>query len=196
MKKCIYLLMVLMLIAATISCSTGKIVVKDDDFTKAKTLTMYLKPGISDWSGAILMMWENEFYREVKNNRSTPTTIAIKMFGATLVENFTTTAMIKVNDKVFNINGVTAETEKKRNTDVEVSTDAAGKTTGTAHTREHKEFNLKITLNPQIEKAMTTASAITLRLNAGNKPVTIAYSAKEVESLKAFMTLDPNKAQK
>ncbi|MBP7737800.1 MAG: hypothetical protein KA369_17590 [Spirochaetes bacterium] len=196
MKKCIYLLMVFTLIAATISCSTGKIVVKDDDFTKAKTMTMYLKPGISDWSGAVLMMWENEFYREVKNGRSTPTTVAIKMIGATLVENFTNAAMVKVNDKVFNINGVITETEKKRNTDIDVSTDATGKTTGKTSTREHKEFNLKLTLNPQIEKAMATASAITLRLNAGNKPVTIVYSPKEVESLKAFMTLDPNKPQK
>ncbi len=196
MKKRIYLLLSLMIIASTISCSMGKIVVKDDDFTKAKTMTMYLKPGISDWSGAMLMLWENEFYREVKNGKSIPTTVSFTIFGASLVENFTKTAMVKINNQVFNIASVITETEKKRRTDVEVSTDATGNTTGKAHTREHKEFKLKLTLTPQIEKAMAAASAITLRMNAGNKPVTIVYSPKEVESLKAFMTLDPNKAQK
>ncbi len=37
---------------------------------------------------------------------------------------------------------------------------------------------------------------VTIRFNAGNKPVTIVYSKKEVESLKNFITLDPSKPQK
>ncbi len=196
MKKRILVVCVSLLALTMLSCSLGKIVVKDDDFTKSKTITMYLKPAISDWSGIILMMWENEFYREVKNGKSKPTLVTLKLHGATLVEDIQKTAMLKVNDQVFNIAGVKSDIDKKRQTDVEVSTDATGKSTGKASTREWKEFSLKMNLTPQMEKALASATAVTIRLNAGNKPVTIIYSKKEVESLKNFITMDPNKPKK
>jgi len=193
MNKQIITIFFSILIAVQLSC-TGKIIVKDDDFTKAKTLTMYLKPSISDWSGAVIWIWENEFYREIKNGKSVPTIVSATLMGADLLGNLDKTAMIKVNDKVFDLQVTKAKTEKKTgSTDIELKRDYGdpNKLKGTGSSMKYKQYGIRLSLTPQVEKEMENASSITLRLSLDNKPVTIVYSRGEVDKLKKFVTLNP-----
>ena len=65
--------------------------------------------------------------------------------------------------------------------------------TGTGQASQGKKYRMMLNLTPQIEKEMANASAVTLRFNIENKPISIVYSNSEVEKLKDFMTLDPDK---
>ncbi|TFH38618.1 MAG: hypothetical protein E4G96_10230 [Chrysiogenales bacterium] len=111
-----------------------------------------------------------------------------------MVDDFTSTGMIKVNEKVYKLSGIKADTEKHKDTDVKVSTDSSGRATGKVQTSEYKKFKVVITLSPQMEKVLAAASSISLRFNAGNKPVTIVYTPSDIEQLKTFLALDPYKA--
>jgi hypothetical protein len=193
MRKRILLSTTVILLLCLVACSTGKIIVKDDEFTKGKTITMSQKPSLAEWSRANLWLWECEYFREIKNRISIPTVISMTLWGSTQVENFDYTAMLKVDDKVFNIAGIKATGETKKDTSASIRTDSAGNTTGSVTSNEYKEFKIKITLTPQVEKAMLSATTISLRLKAGLKPVTIVYKPDEVEQLKKFVGIMPAK---
>ncbi len=181
MKKMILVPAAIMLLAATLSCSSSPIVIKDDDFIQAKTVTMYLNPAITDWNGLILRVWENEFYREVKDGKSRPAVISFRIIGASLVEDLQRTMMIKVDDSMFNIVGTKVNDGNKGQEDAPSDFDV----------QRGKIFNLRITLSPQLEQTIASASSVTVRLYAGNKPITIVYSPKDVKNMKEFMSLDP-----
>jgi len=161
----------------------GTIQVKNDNFNNSIKTEMSMLM----WADPILM-GSNEitFTKEYKNKNVSPTVLHMKITTAPEFGNISQNVSIKVGTKIYPMK----LGEMGGQIDTTISQDAM---TGKLSADSDKTFNVVLTLNNEVEKAIMISENIMIRISLGSKDATFAFTGSDVNKLKEFISFDPNK---
>jgi len=198
-KKMIVIGIVAMLGSA---CSSiGKIQMRTDDMTGAKVFTLDLEHTSKERMPGLLAPRYDciaKYVRDINPKKGEITEVTLVTKACSTCDDLTDNAVLKINDKTYEIKFGEKNTEVKSQTDTtkhyhkrsDGYVDYSRPTGSTSETQTWKELRGKIVITPELKKAMIESSAITYRVYSGTNPVTYVLESDDISKVKKFLLTD------
>jgi len=214
MKKAVLIIFVAFIAAG---CgNTGKIMVKNDNFKDAVTVSLNYVHKSIETLGFMSYRAEVNYYREIKESKKTPVEMTFRIRAAENAQDLNNNIFLKVNKNKYDIKMSDIRSESKSKTDFSTSSKTSssggtgsgyvdytgagagssskGETTTTLETTTTtllwKELSGKIVLNDKIENEILKSAKFTLRLYSGDQPFTFIIEKRKLEKIKKFLAVN------
>ncbi len=177
----------LFLFALLISCATGEISFKKDDF-KGTTVA---KMELNHYTGRSILC--AEYLREFKDSEALPANVNCKFRTNADATMLKSEAFLKIGDKISNVNFTNITGEIQNRIDkakiADASEDDGFKEKTTIHSC--KIFSCTLVLTPDIESQILKTDQVSLRVYFGSQDVTFIIKDDDLIKIKKFLTAKP-----